>query len=55
LRDIAAIVGALAALAWPIVVLLIRVRRIRVKLGPDGFEIESALREDEAAPGEPAA
>jgi Na+/H+ antiporter NhaD/arsenite permease-like protein len=38
-----------------LVVLLIRVRRIRVKLGPDGFEIESALREDEAAPGEPAA
>jgi hypothetical protein len=51
LRDIAAIIGALAALAWPVVVLLTRVRRIRLTVGHGGFEIESVLRDADAADG----
>lgn len=45
LWGIAAIIGALAALAWPLVVILIRVRRIRLKLGPGGLEVELVPRE----------
>jgi hypothetical protein len=47
LRDLAAVIGALAALAWPIVVLLIRVRRVRLKLGHREFEAEWVLREED--------
>jgi hypothetical protein len=41
LRDLAAIVGALAALAWPIAVVLIRVRRLRLRIGSAVLEVES--------------
>jgi hypothetical protein len=43
-RDLAAIIGALAALAWPIAVVLIRVRRIRLTIGSAVLEVESTAR-----------
>ena len=47
LRDLAAIIGALAALAWPIATVLIRVRSIRVKIGSAVVEVESTARRTE--------
>jgi hypothetical protein len=43
-RDLAAIIGALAALAWPIAVVLIRVRSIRLTIGSAVLEVESTAR-----------
>jgi hypothetical protein len=47
LRDLAAIIGALAALAWPIAVVLLRVRSIRLRIGSAVFEVESTARGSE--------
>ena len=44
LRDLAAIIGALAVLAWPIAVVIIRVRSIRFRIGSAVFEMESTAR-----------
>jgi hypothetical protein len=44
LRDFAAIIGALAALAWPIAAVLIRARRIRLTIGSAVLEVDSTAR-----------
>jgi hypothetical protein len=43
LFGIAAVLGGVAACAWPVAILLTRVRRLRCRVGPDGFEAEWEL------------
>ena len=43
LFGVAAVLGALAACAWPVAILLTRIRRLHCRVGPDGFGAEREL------------